>query len=32
MEKIKVKLAKVVEGDTKAPFSVASTPRCKGES
>ena len=25
----KVKLATVVEGDQKAPFSVASTPRCR---
>ena len=26
----KVKLATVVEGDPKAPFSIATTPRCKG--
>ena len=26
----KVKLATVVEGDQKAPFSIATTPRCKG--
>ena len=26
----KVNLATVVEGDQKAPFSVASTPRCRG--
>ena len=26
----KVKLATVVEGDPKAPFSVATTPRCRG--
>ena len=26
----KVKLATVVEGDQKAPFSTATTPRCKG--
>ena len=26
----KVKLATVVEGDQKAPFSIASTPRCRG--
>ena len=25
-----VKLATVVEGDPKAPFSIATTPRCKG--
>ena len=25
-----VKLATVVEGDQKAPFSIATTPRCKG--
>ena len=27
--KVKVKLATVVEGDQKAPFSIATTPRCK---
>ena len=26
----KVKLASVVEGDPKAPFSIATTPRCRG--
>ena len=26
----KVKLVTVVEGDQKAPFSIATTPRCKG--
>ena len=26
----KVKLATVVEGDQKAPFSIATTPRCRG--
>ena len=26
----KVKLATVVEGDQKAPFSIAATPRCRG--
>ena len=26
---IKVKLATVVEGDQKAPFSIATTPRCR---
>ena len=26
----KVKLATVIEGDSKAPFSVATSPRCKG--
>ena len=26
----KVKLATVVEGDPKAPFSIATTPRCRG--
>ena len=25
------KLASVVEGDPKSPFSIATTPRCKGE-
>ena len=25
-----VKLATVVEGDQKAPFSIATTPRCRG--
>ena len=28
--KNKVKLATVIEGDQKAPFSIATTPRCKG--
>ena len=27
----KVKLVSVVEGDQKAPFSIATTPRCMGE-
>ena len=27
---VKVKLATIVEGDQKAPFSIASTPRCSG--
>ena len=27
---IKVKLATIVEGDPKAPFSIATTPRCRG--
>ena len=27
----KLKLATVVEDDPKAPFSIASTPRCRGE-
>ena len=26
----KVKLATIVEGDSKAPFSIATTPRCRG--
>ena len=26
----KVKLATLVEGDPKAPFSIATTPRCRG--
>ena len=26
---VKVKLATVVEGDPKAPFSIATTPRCR---
>ena len=26
----KVKLATVIEGDQKAPFSIATTPNCKG--
>ena len=25
-----IKLATIVEGDPKAPFSIATTPRCKG--
>ena len=28
--KVKVKLATFVEGDSKAPFSIATTPRCWG--
>ena len=28
--KVEVKLATVVEGDQKAPFSIATTPRCSG--
>ena len=28
--KSKVKLATIVEGDPKAPFSFATTPRCRG--
>ena len=27
---VKVKLATIVEGDPKAPFSIATTPRCRG--
>ena len=27
---IKVKVATIVEGDQKAPFSIATTPRCRG--
>ena len=27
---VKVKLATVVEGDQRAPFSIATTPRCRG--
>ena len=27
---VKVKLATIVEGDPKDPFSIASTPRCRG--
>ena len=27
---VKVKLAAVVEGDLKASFSIATTPRCRG--
>ena len=27
---VKVELATVVEGDQKAPFSIATTPRCRG--
>ena len=27
---IKVKLATLVESEPKAPFSIATTPRCKG--
>ena len=29
---IKVKLVTIVKGDLKAPFSIASTPRCRGGS
>ena len=29
--KSKVKLATLVEGDQKAPFSIATTPRCRWE-
>ena len=28
--KVKVKLATIVEGNLKAPFSIATTPRCRG--
>ena len=28
--KIKVKLATIVEGNPKAPFSIATTPMCRG--
>ena len=27
---VKIKLAPVVEGDSKCPFSIATTPRCRG--
>ena len=27
---VKVKLATIVEGNPKAPFSIATTPRCRG--
>ena len=27
----KVKLSTLVKGDLKAPFSIATTPRCRGE-
>ena len=27
---VKVKLATIVEGDPNAPFSIATTPRCRG--
>ena len=27
---LKLKLATIVEGDPKAPFSIATTPRCRG--
>ena len=30
ISKSKVKLATIVEGDPKAPFSIATTPRCRG--
>ena len=30
MNKSKVKLPNIVEGNQKAPFSIATTPRCKG--
>ena len=29
-KKVKVKLATIVEGNPKAPFSIATTPRCRG--
>ena len=29
--KVKVKLATIVEGNLKAPFLIATTPRCRGE-
>ena len=29
ISKKKVKLATIVEGDSKAPFSIATTPRCR---
>ena len=29
-KKKKKKLATIVEGDPKAPFSIATTPRCRG--
>ena len=29
---LKVKLATIVVGDPKAPFSIATTPRCRGGS
>ena len=28
--KSKIKLSSLLEGDPKAPFSIATTPRCKG--
>ena len=28
--KVKVKLATIVKGDQKAPFSIATTPKCRG--
>ena len=30
MKRKKVKLVTVIEGDQKAPFSIATTPRCRG--
>ena len=30
LEDVKVKLATLVKGDTKAPLSIATTPRCRG--
>ena len=27
---VKVKLATLLEGDSKAPFSIATTPKCRG--
>ena len=30
MNLLKVKLATLVEGDPKVPFSIPKTPRCKG--
>ena len=29
--KVKVKLVTIVKGDSKAPFSIATTPRCRGK-
>ena len=31
LSKVKVKLATIVEGNPKAPFSIATTPMCGGE-
>ena len=30
MVKVKIKLPTTVEGDQRAPFSIATTPRCRG--